>query len=225
MDLLLNSENKHLLSHTQKRSECLLKNNEPSTQLPTYRTEKPLALLRMSRNETFDPLSWTDCSFRQVAIWQFAIASEVSPTTFWRQNRMIAARVARTLARNIPKSLLKVGNISSFSSYLTESKGSLLSKSRNFRARAKLKHFNLTCKTGIRPTLDQFLGEFPISYFAHSVSRENSLLLQLQTILPSYQLHPSALKNILHQKFKNQLQNSNSNSESSLQRKLLQNIL
>ena len=92
---------------------------------------------------------------------------------------MIAARVARTLARNVPKSLLKVGNISSFSSYLTESKGSLLSKSRNFRARAELKHFNLTCKTGIRPTLDQFLGEFPISYFAHSVFRENSLLLQL----------------------------------------------
>ena len=73
---------------------------------------------------------------------------------------MIAARVARTLARNAPKSLLKVGNISSFSLYLAESKGSLLSKSIGkfpLTCRIELKH--LTCKTGIHLTLDQFLGE------------------------------------------------------------------
>ena len=33
-----------------------------STLLPTYRTKKIFALLRMSRNETFDPLSRTGCS-------------------------------------------------------------------------------------------------------------------------------------------------------------------
>ena len=50
---------------------------------------------------------------------------------------MIAARVARTLARNAPKSLLKVGTKSIIFSYLAEGRESFQSKLRNFGARAE----------------------------------------------------------------------------------------
>ena len=99
-----------------------------STLLPTYRTEKIFTLLRMSRNETFDPLSRTGCSVGD---------SKVSPKGFSIQDRMIAARVARTLARNAPKSLLKVGTKSIIFSYLAEGRESFQSKLRNFGARAE----------------------------------------------------------------------------------------